>query len=1008
LPTESAAEIGERKPIKVTFDKLEELPEKLGVKLRLPIARGGAFVELEFTSLDDFHPDQVYKQIDLFDDLSELKGKLERSSTVEEASEKLRGWAEAHAAEEPPPEVGLPSSRSASIPVAGSLADIAARAGQGPAEEGETLGTQALLARIVGPYLPADGDSEEWVAAVEKATTGLMRDVLHHPDYQALESAWRALDQLTRVAHKSAVIDIVAYDITAEEFAADLAAADDLGASGLHALLVEKSAHAPDGDPWAAIVGHYQFQHNAPQIEVLGRMAKIAQLLAAPFLTSVYSDLLLPAFQPDPDAEDAWTALRLLPEAGFVGMSLPSYLLRPPFGEAYKPAEQFSFEEFGGPGQEGYLWGNAAVASAMLLMKSFIADGWGFKPGKILALDSVPMHIYRMPDDDTDIAVTTELRFTNTTSQKVTKRGLMPWLAVRGRDSIELVGVQSIAEPTRNLAGKWEQAAKPAAAGEAGSGGEGGEGSGEPVSDGYAEVKPGEEEDFWRPNEPEPEPDYSSEETPSEDPPADEFSFDTPSEEPPAEDPPAEEFSFDTPSEETPAEETPTDYTLDTSLDAPADETPVEETPAEEPPAEEAPVEEPPAEEPPAEEPVAEETPAEEPPAEETPAVEDEPITESEPMASVAEDLDTQIAQAQAKAPWSEKCSPPILDFKSLLEPIPGDNPAGESLPYDIRENLEEFRKEINPDAFAANDPMRPEDFKPAEWTKIESLAQEALIEKTKDLMVAARLTEALTKIHHFAGLRDGLCLMRLMVECCWDRLSPEIEDEEDLDVRSGPFNWLDDTKRGALFPMTVQMTPLVKDGEGAYSWYQWTQSKSGKGDVSGEQFDRAVRNASREDCERRFEDIRQCIAEVNALDDLLGQKLRGAAPSFGAIKMAINDAYVLAKQIFDSKPAPVADSGDAAGEEGGGAEAGTGGGGGGGMMVRRAVTRDDLYKQLAEVAAKLQQIEPHSPIPYLINRAVELGKLPFPLLLKTLVQDDSIISQLSREFGLKSEEEAQ
>src|SRR5262249_39809673 len=158
-----------------------------------------------------------------------------------------------------------------------------------------------------------------------------------------------------------------------------------------------------------------------------------------------------------------------------------------------------------GPGQEGYLWGKAAVATTALIVKAYIAAlGWEFKPGSVLALDAMPMHTYRMPDDDTEIAGTTELRFTNNTSQKDTKRGLMPWLAVRGRDSIELVGFQSIAEPTKNLSGKWEQAEKPKDdAGKTADDpkSESSEGS---SSSGNQSLDSVSEDDIWRPNDPEP------------------------------------------------------------------------------------------------------------------------------------------------------------------------------------------------------------------------------------------------------------------------------------------------------------------------------------------------------------------------------------------------------------------------------------------------------------------------------------------------------------------------
>src|SRR4051794_20166144 len=108
--------------------------------------------------------------------------------------------------------------------------------------------------------------------------------------------------------------------------------------------------------------------------------------------------------------------------------------------------------------------------------------------------------------------------------------------------------------------------------------------------------------------------------------------------------------------------------------------------------------------------------------------------------------------------------SSPVLNVEELLAPIPGDDPAGQSLPFAIRQQLEESRKEINPADFAEDDPTRPSEPKWADWAIIERLAQETLVGTSKDLLVAARLTEALLKQHGFGGLADGLTLMRRLL----------------------------------------------------------------------------------------------------------------------------------------------------------------------------------------------------------------------------------------------------
>ena len=337
--------------------------------------------------------------------------------------------------------------------------------------------------------------------------------------------------------------------------------------------------------------------------------------------------------------------------------------------------------------------------------------------------------------------------------------------------------------------------------------------------------------------------------------------------------------------------------------------------------------------------------------------------------------------------------SPPQIDIGSLIAPIPGDDPAGSSLPFEVREKLEEARKEDNPDDYAADDPMRPEKFKKADWPGIINLGKEMLTGKSKDLLVAARMTEALVKLHGYGGFRDGLRLLRQLVTDCWDRVLPSIEDG-DVEVRAGPFNWLDDADRGARFPNTLRRVPLVSGEGGAYTYLDWKRGQDGSGQVTTAQFQEALQAAPPEQCQLLADDLAECQQELKLLTDALNAKMQQSAPGLTAIRQAVTECGTLVRQIVKLK------GGDAAPEEEAGSAAAPGAAAG-----RSAGSRAEVYRQLGQLAATLQQIEPHSPIPFLIKRAVELGALSFPQLIKELVRDAASLSDVQRFVGLKEDE---
>ncbi len=146
-----------------------------------------------------------------------------------------------------------------------------------------------LLRRLVGPYVqPArDAKQEQLTARVDEALSAAMRRVLHHPDFQAAEALWRGVEFLVRRIETGARLQIVLYDVSAEELAADLAAGDALEETGLYGMLVEQPAMDAHQGALAAIIGLYGFELSPPHADLLGRMAQVAAAGGAPFIAGI-------------------------------------------------------------------------------------------------------------------------------------------------------------------------------------------------------------------------------------------------------------------------------------------------------------------------------------------------------------------------------------------------------------------------------------------------------------------------------------------------------------------------------------------------------------------------------------------------------------------------------------------------------------------------------------------------------------------------------------------------
>ncbi|MBC7900173.1 MAG: type VI secretion system protein TssA [Saprospiraceae bacterium] len=362
---------------------------------------------------------------------------------------------------------------------------------------------------------------------------------------------------------------------------------------------------------------------------------------------------------------------------------------------------------------------------------------------------------------------------------------------------------------------------------------------------------------------------------------------------------------------------------------------------------------------------------------------------------------------------------PPVIDVDALLQPFEGENPSGESLRYSgIYDEISESRR--------ADDVLDRGDWqselKVADFRRVIELAVPALETKSKDLQIAVWLSEALTKEYGFAGLRDGLNLVIGLQENFWDTLHPEI-DEGDMESRANAIAWLD--LKGAF---AIQQAPITA-GAG-YSYFDWDDSKrfeipdnfeSLEGEqqqkyadlkeqaererrVTADMWRKAKSQTRRQFCEEVNYIVGECLAAFDNLNRVIEEKYdRNQMPGLTNLKKAMDDVQTQVKRLLDEKRLEEPDENDAfeetseAGENGDGQVISTGGSASSGAINGRR----DALKRLGEIAAFFQRTEPHSPVAYLVQRAVKWGNMPLENWLQDVIKDETILFQIRETLGL-------
>lgn len=457
-------------------DNFDDVFRKLNVKLNLELSGNDRnFLKLHFTELDDFHPDRIFQQIPLFSDLRELRGRLLNPDSFDSAAREVRSWFAVEDNEEVVDNESAEPQTEVDVIETENLLDriLSQASGESssakPVQVVQSTELNRFISTIVKDHIIPTDENEQTrlLAAVDEATSELMRVILHHPLFQALESAWRGVYMLVRQIETDVDLKIYLLDISKDELSANLKSVSNLSDSLLYQWLIRETIETPGGEPFAVISGNYTFGVNVEDVATLVRLAKLSNTANAPFISYIRPEMLgIDSLAETPDqtnwklSDDSnerklWLTLRALPEAKFLGLAIPRFLVRLPYGESTMPTETFSFEEFTGIAEhENYLWANPSFACTVLLAKSYRAYGWEMRNGLFLNLSDLPTHLYE-EDGETKVKPCAEILFTESACEKLLEEGLMPLISFRNSDRIQLARFQSIASPLKSLSGRW-------------------------------------------------------------------------------------------------------------------------------------------------------------------------------------------------------------------------------------------------------------------------------------------------------------------------------------------------------------------------------------------------------------------------------------------------------------------------------------------------------------------------------------------------------------------------
>ncbi|QSA96404.1 type VI secretion system contractile sheath large subunit [Methylococcus sp. EFPC2] len=306
---------------------------------------------------------------------------------------------------------------------------------------------------------------EAIIAEIDARLTRQVNQILHHEEFQKLEGAWRGLHHLVNNTETDEMLKIRVMNISKQELGKTLKKfkGTSWDQSPLFKKLYEEEYGQFGGEPFGCLVGDYHFDHSPPDVELLSQIAQISAASHAPFISGVapsalgmesWSELANPRdltkIFSTPDYA-AWRSLRESDDSRYLGLAMPRFLSRLPYGSKTSPVEEFDFEEeTEGADSSKYTWANAAYAMATNINRSFKLYGWcsnirGIESGG--AVEGLPVHSFPTDDGGVDMKCPTEIAISDRREAELAKSGFMPLIHKKNSDFAAFIGAQSLQKP---------------------------------------------------------------------------------------------------------------------------------------------------------------------------------------------------------------------------------------------------------------------------------------------------------------------------------------------------------------------------------------------------------------------------------------------------------------------------------------------------------------------------------------------------------------------------------
>src|SRR5690606_23899683 len=303
------------------------------------------------------------------------------------------------------------------------------------------------------------------IAEIDAKITEQLNLVMHHPEFQQLESAWRGLAYLVNNTETDEMLKIRFMPLSKNELGKMLKKFKGTAwdQSPLFKKIYEAEFDQLGGEPYGCLVGDYYFDHSPPDVEILSGMAQIAAAAHAPFIAGAAPSVMqMDSWQELSKPRDltkifttpeyaAWRSLRESEDSRYLGLAMPRFLARLPYGSKTDPVEEFDFEEgTDGADSSRYTWANSAYAMTVNINRAFKEYGWcsrirGVESGG--AVEGLPVHTFPSDDGGVDMKCPTEIAISDRREAELAKNGFMPLIHRKNSDTAAFIGAQSLQKP---------------------------------------------------------------------------------------------------------------------------------------------------------------------------------------------------------------------------------------------------------------------------------------------------------------------------------------------------------------------------------------------------------------------------------------------------------------------------------------------------------------------------------------------------------------------------------